>query len=94
VLDLVLTRVANFPLGWAAALYTVAQLADLLTASRVAHEYNPLAAALLAQPLAGFAMKAALVASSSRSPRSAPAGARGWPGWSSPSASWPACSAR
>jgi hypothetical protein len=58
----VLTRVANFPLGWATALFTVAQLADLVTASRVAHEYNPLASALLAQPVAGFAMKVALIA--------------------------------
>jgi hypothetical protein len=55
-------RLASFPLGWAAVLFTLAELADFVTASRVAREYNPLGAALLAQPLVGLAMKLALVA--------------------------------
>lgn len=57
-----LTRFRGLSLGWAAVLFTIAQLADLVTASRVAREYNPLAAALHAQPMAAFALKVALIA--------------------------------
>jgi len=43
-------------------LFTLAELADFVTAERVAREYNPLGAVLLEEPLAGLAMKLALVA--------------------------------
>ncbi len=52
----------QYPLGWLALGFTIAQLLDLATASRVAHELNPLAAALLQMPLAGLVTKIALVA--------------------------------
>lgn len=55
-------RAATFPLGWLVASFTVAQLADLVTAMVVARELNPIAAALAAQPILGFAMKVALIA--------------------------------
>ena len=43
------------------ALFTLAQMADLVTAD-LAREANPIAAGLLTQPLAAFAAKVALVA--------------------------------
>jgi hypothetical protein len=57
-----MTRIANVRLGLLAGLFTVAELADLLTAMSVAHEFNPIASALLARPLVGLAMKLALIA--------------------------------
>ena len=54
-------RVATFPLGWAAAIFAVAQLADLVTAWRVARELNPLAAVLLSEPLVGLVVKVLLI---------------------------------
>ena len=54
-------RVATFPLGWAAAIFAAAQLADLVTAWRVARELNPLAALLLSHPLIGLAVKVLLI---------------------------------
>lgn len=58
----VIKRVATFPLGSLVASFTVAQLADLVTASLVARELNPIAAALASEPILGFAMKVALIA--------------------------------
>jgi len=55
-------RAATIPLIWLVASFTVAQLADLVSASVVARELNPIAAALAAQPILGFAMKVALIA--------------------------------
>ena len=55
-------RVATFPLGWAAALFAVAQLADLVTALQVARELNPIAAIVLSHPLLGLVVKLLLIA--------------------------------
>jgi len=57
-----LNRAATMPLPWLVATFTVAQLADLVTASVVARELNPIAAGLASQPLLGFALKVALIA--------------------------------
>jgi hypothetical protein len=54
-------RLARVPLSWLAASFAVAQLADLVTAGQVNRELNPIAAALASQPLAGLAVKIALV---------------------------------
>jgi hypothetical protein len=56
------SRAVNLPLGWLAAAFSVAQLADLLTALVVARELNPIAAAITREPLLGLALKLALVA--------------------------------
>jgi hypothetical protein len=53
---------ATIPLTWLVATFTVAQLADLVSAIAVARELNPIAASLAAQPLLGFALKVALIA--------------------------------
>jgi hypothetical protein len=58
----IIKRAATIPLMWLVASFTVAQLADLITASVVARELNPIAAALASQPILGFAMKVALIA--------------------------------
>jgi hypothetical protein len=55
-------RAITIPLVWLAALFTLSQLADLLTASVVARELNPIAAALASHPMLGFALKIALIA--------------------------------
>ena len=52
---------ARFPLVWAAIVFAIAQLADLVTASRVARELNPIAAALMADPIVGLVVKVALI---------------------------------
>ena len=54
-------RVARLPLGWLAAFFAIAQLADLVTAWGVARELTPIAAALASQPLVGLAVKIALI---------------------------------
>ncbi len=56
-----LDRVARFPLVLAAAVFAIAQLADLVTAARVARELNPIAAALMADPIVGLAVKVGLI---------------------------------
>lgn len=56
-----LQAAARFPLGWAAAAFALAQLADLATSLSVRRELNPIAAALASQPLAGLAVKLALI---------------------------------
>ena len=55
-------RAITVPLVWLVALFTVAQLADLLTGSVVARELNPIPAALASRPILGFALKIALIA--------------------------------
>jgi hypothetical protein len=50
------------PLGRLVVAFSAMQLADLLTASVVARELNPIAAALASRPGLGFAMKLALIA--------------------------------
>jgi len=60
--DGVLKRAATIPLIWLVGMFTVAQLADLVTASAVARELNPIAAGLASQPILGFALKVALIA--------------------------------
>ena len=57
-----LGRATTIPLSWLVATFTLAQLADLVSASLVAHELNPIAAGLASQPLLGFALKVALIA--------------------------------
>jgi hypothetical protein len=54
-------RFASMPLVWLAVPFALAQLADLVTAWQVNRELNPIAAALASQPLAGLAVKVALV---------------------------------
>ena len=54
-------RLARVPLSWLAVAFALAQLADLVTAWQVNRELNPIAAALAGQPLAGLAVKVALV---------------------------------
>jgi len=57
-----LERISTIPLGWLVAAFTLAQLADLMSALVVAHEFNPIAAALAERPLLAFALKVALIA--------------------------------
>jgi uncharacterized protein DUF5658 len=54
-------RFARIHLSWLAVSFALAQLADLITAWQVNRELNPIAAALASQPLAGLAVKIALV---------------------------------
>ena len=54
-------RVANFPLIWVAAVFAFAQLADLVTALGVTRELNPIAAAVMSQPIVGAAVKVGLI---------------------------------
>jgi hypothetical protein len=44
-----------------AAIFAVAQLADVITALRVTRELNPIVAALMAQPIVGLAAKIGLI---------------------------------
>ncbi len=53
--------VGRFPLAWASVAFAIAQLADLVTSLSVRRELNPIAAALASQPLAGVAVKVALI---------------------------------
>lgn len=55
-------RLSAFPLGWLVAAFSIAQLADLVSALVVAHELNPIAATLVERPLLAFALKVALIA--------------------------------
>ena len=55
-------RATSLPPIWLVASFTLAQLADLVTAAVVARELNPIAAALATEPMLGFAMKTALIA--------------------------------
>lgn len=57
-----LDRFAAIPLAGLVVLFTVAQLADLLTALVVAQELNPIVTGLANQPILGFALKVALIA--------------------------------
>ena len=82
-------RVATFPLGWAAAIFAVAQLADLVTAWRVARELNPLAAVLLSEPLVGLVVKVLLIVFVVAVAELVAGGAPAWPGSSSCSGRWP-----
>ncbi len=54
-------RVAKLPLTWVAAVFALAQLADLVTALGVTRELNPIAAALATLPGAGPAAKVGLI---------------------------------
>ena len=56
-----LTQVVRLPLRWLGVAFAVAQLADLVTASQVARELNPIAAAIASQPWAGLAVKIVLI---------------------------------
>jgi len=55
-------RATTIPLIGLIAVFTIAQLADLVTARVVAHELNPIAVSLASEPLLGFALKVALIA--------------------------------
>lgn len=55
-------RVAGFPLAWLVAAFTVAQLADLVSALVVARELNPIVASLVGRPLLAVGLKLALIA--------------------------------
>lgn len=55
-------RITTFPLVWLAIAFTLAQLADLVSALVVARELNPIAASLVGRPLLALALKVALVA--------------------------------
>jgi hypothetical protein len=55
-------RAVTIPLIWLVATFTLAQLADLVSATAVARELNPVAAGLASQPILGFALKVALIA--------------------------------
>jgi len=57
----VAARIARFPLSKAAAVFAVAQLADLATALNVTRELNPIVNALAAMPGAGQLIKVALI---------------------------------
>jgi hypothetical protein len=60
--DDVRKRAVTIPLIWLVVTFTLAQLADLVSATAVARELNPIAAGLASQPLLGFALKVALIA--------------------------------
>jgi FtsH-binding integral membrane protein len=49
-------------LVWLAVACSFAQLADLLSSLAVTRELNPIASAMAAQPVLGFALKVALIA--------------------------------
>jgi hypothetical protein len=53
--------VVGVPLSSLVALFTLAELSDLVTAQMVRHELNPIAASLSATPLLSFALKVALI---------------------------------
>ena len=55
-------RARAIPLGWLVALFTVAQVLDLVSALVVAREMNPIVAGMVAQPVLGLALKFALIA--------------------------------
>ena len=55
-------RIDRIELAWLAIAFSAAQMADLVTATRVAHEVNPIAASVAADPLVGVALKTGLVA--------------------------------
>ena len=57
-----LDRAATIPLRWLVAAFTLAQLADLMSALVVARELNPIAATIVGRPLLALAVKLALVA--------------------------------
>lgn len=57
-----LDRAARIPLAWLVATFSIAQLADLVSALVVAHELNPIAATLVERPLLALALKIALIA--------------------------------
>ena len=57
-----LSWVVAVPLSSLVALFTLAELSDLVTAQMVRHELNPIAASLSATPLLSFALKVALIA--------------------------------
>jgi Domain of unknown function (DUF5658) len=55
-------RLSTVPLAWLVATFSIAQLADLVSALVVAHELNPIASTLVERPLLAFALKIALIA--------------------------------
>jgi hypothetical protein len=55
-------RAGTIPLPWLVAVFTAAQLLDLVSALVVAREMNPIVAGIVAQPALGFALKFALIA--------------------------------
>ena len=55
-------RARRIPLRWLVALFTAAQLLDLVSALVVARELNPIVAGMVEQPLLGLALKLALIA--------------------------------
>lgn len=57
-----LERAASIPLRSLVALFTIAQLLDLVSALVVAREMNPIVAGMVEQPVLGFALKFALIA--------------------------------
>ncbi len=56
------TRTIAVPLVWLVAVFSLAQVADLLTAQATVLELNPIAAQLVARPILGLALKLGLVA--------------------------------
>lgn len=55
-------RARTIPLRWLVAVFTVAQLLDLVSALVVAREMNPIVASMVEQPILGLALKLALIA--------------------------------
>ena len=55
-------RATTFPLVWLVAAFSLAQLADLVSALAVARELNPIAASIVARPLLALGLKLGLVA--------------------------------
>ena len=55
-------RASTVPLVWLVAAFSLAQLADLVSALVVARELNPIAASIVGRPLLALALKLGLVA--------------------------------
>lgn len=55
-------RLGTFPLAWLVLAFTLAQLADLVSALVVARELNPIAASIVGRPVLALGLKLALVA--------------------------------
>lgn len=55
-------RITAVPLAWLVVAFSVAQLADLVSALAVARELNPIAASIVGRPMLALALKLSLVA--------------------------------
>ena len=55
-------RARTIPLRWLVAIFSIAQVLDLVSALVVAREMNPIVAGMVEQPVLGFALKFALIA--------------------------------